>query len=313
MTQITEVTNSLQDSATSNYRDEYVSFGGARKEPVKATETAVDLLQSFAISTPSTVKKPTAKSSKPPVKPVHNQDSSVVPAKEDVSVHSKVDMNKEEAVRDMEHDSDEDDRDDRELRPHKHHHKLIESSSEQSEGDNDMVLLPVATVDDDKPSEDNSFTTLLHNKSYPGPGDEQPEVKWSTRAAHSTSTVTLMDQHKQYSCYIHPAAPWHRCKSLCRGYNNKMTEASLSSGVDKQETTHCDNKVTSPDECMGKHTGKVRKRRMKELEHLSSDSETEALKIVTADDVAANEQVIVNPSGTRTSKRVRRAPIKLRQ
>ena len=301
MTQINEVTNSLQDSATSYYRDENISFGGARKEPVKATETAVDLLQSFAISTPSTVKKPTTKSSKP-AKPVYNQDSSVVPTKEDVLVHVKVDMNKEETVRDTQQDSDDDGR---ELRLLKHHHKLIESSSDQSDGDNDIVLLPVATVDDDKPTKDNSFTTLLYNELYHGPSEE-PEVKWSTRVA-STNAVTFMDQHKQYSCCIHPAAPWHRCKSLYRG-NNRITEVASSGGMSKQT----DSKVTSPDDCIGKQTDRVRKRRMKEVEHQSSDSETESLKIVTADSVAANEQVIFNPSGTRTSKRVRRAPIKLR-
>ena len=310
MSQINEVTQSLQDSASSNYRDENLSFGGGRKEPVKATETAVDLLQSFSISTPSTVKRPVSKSSKP-TKPVHNQDISVVlSTKEDVSVDVKVDMNKEELLRDMEHDSDDDRRQDEESRLVKHRHKVIQSSSEESDGDNDIELLPVATVDDDRPTDDNSFTTLLHDKLYPGPSEE-PEVKWSTRTP-TTNKVSFMEQHKQYSCCIHPVAPWHRCRPLCRN-NNKISEASSTGAMDKQEITQSDNKVVSPEECTVKQTGRVRKRRLKEVEHLSSDSETESLKIVTTDNLAANEQIIVNPSRTRTSKRVRRAPIKLRQ
>lgn len=349
MTQINEVTHSLQDTATSNYRDENVSFGGIRKEPVKAKETAVDLLQSFAISTPSTVKKAPVKSSKPT-----KLESSVVPAREDASVPVK-DMIKEMPLKDVDHDGDIDhdggidhhdgdadqqvdhrDGDDHdaddvhndnkqatELKPPgpplKQHYKLIlsSSSSEESEGDNDTVLLPVVTADVDIRTDiynDNSFTTRLHNELYPC-SNEQPEVKWSPRTPSTATTVAYINKHKQYSCFIHPAAPWHRSRALCKRSITKVTKVSCSSPVlkDKPQEAACSGDRAT-DEATVKQSGRLRKRKTREAEHFSSDSDTEPpLKIIDTDNSAANEQVIINPTGTRTSKRVRRAPIKLRQ
>lgn len=297
MTQINEVTQSLQDTATSNYRDENISSGGTREEPVKAKETAVDLLQSFAISTPSTTTK------RPPAKAVKqaklvNQDNSTIVAKEDTA-----DVIREELLsRDVEHDEEENDmRQSKELKLHKQHNKVILSSSEES--DNDTVMSPSVTTHTDDVC--MVFTTTLHDKLYPC-HNEQPEVKWLTRLPSSTTNaaVMYMSDRKQYSCVIHPAAPWQRCRILCKQSNSKVIDVSGSSPVLKDKA---DN-----EDYISKQSIRFRRKRTKDSEHLSSDSETEPLKI-PADNPAANEQVAINPTGTRTSKRVRRAPIKLRQ
>ena len=288
MTQINEVTQSLQDTANSNYRDENISSGGTREEPVKAKETAVDLLQSFAISTPSaTAKRPPAKAVKQ-AKPV-NQDNSIV-GKEDTA-----DVIREElSSRDVEHDDDENDmRQSKELKSHK---QVILSSSEESDDD----VPSVTTHTDDVCM---VFTTTLHDKLYPC-HNEQPEVKWSARVPSTTNAAIMCkSDHERYSCVIHPAAPWQRCRILCRQSNSKVTDVLGSSPVLKDKDT---------EDYAPKHSSRFRRKRTKDSEHASSDSETEPLKI-SAENPATNEQVEINPTGTRTSKRVRRAPIKLRQ
>ena len=298
MTQINEVTQSLQDTATSNYRDENISSGGTREEPVKAKETAVDLLQSFAISTPSTTTKRPAKAVKQ-AKPV-NQDNCTIVAKEDTA-----DVIREELLsRDVERDDEENStRQSKELKSHKQHNKVILSSSEES--DDDTVMSPSVTTHTDDICV--VFTITLHDKLYPC-HDEQPEVKWSTAKLPSATSAAVMyaSDNKQYSCVIHPAAPWQRCRTLCRISNSKVTDVSGSSPVLKDKDK-ADNEDYTP-----KQSSRLRRKRTKDSEHPSSESETEPLKI-SADNPAANEQVVINPTGTRTSKRVRRAPIKLRQ
>jgi len=304
MTQINEVTHSLQDSVSSNYRDENISYGGAGREPVKATETAVDLLQSFAISSPSTVKKVPAKPAKT-TKPVHNQDGSTAVAKEDPLAlntgKSKEVTSKD--LKDVEYDDSE------VKKPLKHHRKVIASSSEESEVDDDVVLSPVATASN--VYNDNSFTTLLHDKLYPC-HNEQFEVKWSSRTTPVTNVVRTLEEYKHYSCFIHPAAPWQRCRPLCRQSSIDTLHSSQIIKDKQQETANDDERVPDEVECTARQSARLRKRRT-ESEHFSSDSDTEPLKIIPADNPEANEQVIVNPTRTRTSKRVRRAPIKLRQ
>ena len=323
MSQINEVTQSLQDTATSNYRDENISFGDARKEPVKATETAVDLLESFAISTP-TVKKVAAKPLKQP-KPASNHDGCTAVGKEDSPAVIKDDVSKEVSLKEVRNDDvkhDDDVRQSKESKSHKQHKMVVLSSSEESDVDNDAVPL-VSPITDDKNTgdvHDNSFTTILHDKLYPC-HDEQPEVKWSAKTTSSTNNIVSVytSECKQYSCLVHPAAPWHRCRQS----NSKVTDVSCSSPVlkdkpcssplvlkDKPQETICDDNKIGHDEA--KHTRRLRKKRRRESEHPSSDSETEPNKM-SADSPAANEQEVINPTGTRTSKRVRRAPIKLRQ
>lgn len=299
MTQINEVTNSLQDSVSSNYRDENISYDGTGREPVKATETAVDLLQSFAISSPSTVKKVLPTKSVKVTKPVHNQDGSTLVTKEDPSVL----LNSKEVP------SKEVDHDDSELKkPLKHYHKVIVSSSDESEVDyNTELLQPVAMDTASNVYNDNSFNTVLHDQLYPC-HNEQFEVKWSSRTATVTNVVTAMKEYKHYSCFIHPAAPWQRCKPLCRQSGTDTSHDGQTLKDKQQETTSNDEGAVPDEESIARHSARLGKRRT-ESEHLSSDSDTESLKI----NLAANEQAIVNPTGTRTSKRVRRAPIKLRQ
>ena len=310
MTEINEVTHSLQDSATSNYRDENISFGDARRQPVKATETAVDLLQSFAISTPTTmnVKKVVATKSFKQSRPSNSQDISTVVTKEECSSMVKTDKNQEVTS------SNED-----VLKQTKcHKHQVILSSSEESETYDvpSPAVTPLTVTDEGTASTiDNSFTTLLHNELYPC-YDEEVEVKWSSRTAAITTTneIMLMGQCKRYSCFIHPAVPWLRCRSLRGQSNSKITHSSNEEQLSKdnsQEPQSTDEVGLVPDKA-GRQSARLRKRR-RESEHLSSDSDDEPVKTITADNSAANEQVDATPTGTRTSKRVRRAPIKLRQ
>ena len=306
MTQINEVTHSLQGTASSSYRDDYMSYDGVRKEPVKATETAVDLLQSFAISTPSTVKKASGKPLKHS-KPPSNQDAPTAVNKEGSSVVIKNDARKElENVED-------DDVGVRQSKQCKQHNMTITSSSEEVDNDGvDCDDTVMSSVDRDKYSNDvdNSFTTLLHHELYPC-HKEEPEVKWTSRPPPSTTPVVLRNDYKQYSCFIHPAAPWQRCKRLHQHSRSNIAEVSCSSAAlkDKYQEVFSDEK--NQDEKTAKQRDRIRKKRKREIEYISSDSETESLKI--SDNAAANKQVEINPPETRTSKRVRRAPIKLRQ
>ena len=306
MTQINEVTCSLQDTASSNYRDENMLYDGVRKKPVKATETAVDLLQSFAISNPSTLKKAPAKSLKQS-KPSYNQDAPTAVSKEGPSVVIRNDASKE--LEDVEDDGV------RLSTQCKQHNMAITSSSEEVDYDgvecNDTAMSP---IDDDKHINDvdKSFTTLLHRELYPC-HEEEPEVKWSSRPPLSTTPVLFMNNYKQYSCFIHPAAPWQRRKRSHQHSTRDVAEVSCSSAVltDKRQETVCSEERDHDEEKTVKQRDRLRKKRKREFEHISSDSETEPPKI--SDNPAANIQVAVDPPETRTSKRVRRAPIKLRQ
>jgi len=339
MEQISNVTTSLQESfEDSHYKNENSLYTNLEREKVKRTETAEDLLQSFAISSSAVSKKAPPKLMKPP----RTEHSHNAASKESTIM-------KQSSTKSVDQDTVSVTKPKREVKPLKHHRFVI-SSSEESDGEQATDVKVV----NPPPSTDNgqSFTAHLHAIIYPGV-IEQAEVVWSdktttlwnTKADSITETI-----HTRRSYIIHPAVPWIRCRSLYKTETPDNIEPSDGSTADVSATedntptgtvTLSDmprprddnrpsdkvavgNKQFEGDiatETEPRHSSRLRKRKLGH--HPSSDSEGERapvsagqkkIKLDTPPPDEANEpSAAFTPTGTRTSKRVRRAPVKLRQ
>ena len=333
MEQISKVTSSLQESLEdSHYKNENSFYTNLEREKVKTTETAEDLLQSFAISSSTVSKKVPPK----PVKPPRIEHSHNVASKESATV-------KQSTAKSVDLDTVSVTKPKREVKPLKHHRFVI-SSSEESDGEQ-------ATDDKTPPSMDNgrSFTAHLHATIYPGV-TEQAEVVWSDKATPMGNTkidnITDTKHSSRWSYIIHPAVPWMRHRSLYKIETTDNIEPNNDATPDvnairDSNPTDTSNIPTSGDgdrssdkaavgskqfeedtamETEPRHSSRLRKRKG---HHPSSDSESERtpvaagekkIKLDTPPPDEANElSAASTPTGTRTSKRVRRAPVKLRQ
>ena len=342
MEQISNVTTSLQESLEeSHYKNEHSSYNNLEREKAKTTETAEDLLQSFAISSSTVSKKVPPKLVKPSrTEAPHN----VTKEKEGTLKHSTT-------TKSVDQDTVSITKPKREVKPLKHHRFVI-SSSEESDGEqaiDDKVVNP------SPPSTDNgrSFTAHLHAKIYPGI-IEQAEVVWSdkTTLLGNVQADNISDaKHCRWSYTIHPAVPWVRRRSLYKTETADSVEPSDNTTADDNEvkdntptdTVTPSDKLTPSDddgpsdknaaenkdfeednnvtETESRHSSRLRKRKLGHLP--SSDSEGERtptvaqkkFKLDTPPPIdEANEPPDAHtPTGTRSSKRVRRAPVKLRQ
>jgi len=336
MEQISNVTSSLQESLEdSHYKKENSFYTNLEREKVKTTETAEDLLQSFAISSSTVSKKVPPK----PVKPPRTEHSHNVASKESATV-------KQSTAKSVDQGTVSITKPKREVKPLKHHRFVI-SSSEESDGEQatyDKTVNPPASIDNGR-----SFTAHLHATIYPGVS-EQAEIVWSDKATPmgNTKIDNIIDtkHSSRWPYIIHPAVPWMRRRSLYKiettdniEPNNDATSDvnAIRDGTptDTSNMPTCSDGDRSSDkatfgskqfeedtvmETEPRHSSRLRKRKG---HHPSSDSESERapvaavqkkIKLDTPPPDDANELPAAStPTGTRTSKRVRRAPVKLRQ
>jgi len=337
MEQIDNVTTSLQESfEESHYKNERSPYSNSERQKVKMTETAEDLLQSFAISSTSSA---VAKKVPPPkpVKPPRSDLPHNIAIKEDTvkqNTTSKSVNQEDETVSVV--------KPKRDVKPLKHHRFVISSSSEESEDEQAEAVNLTPSTDNGQ-----SFTAHLHATIYRGV-EEQAEVKWSgkTTPQGNAQADNPTDTKLVRSYNIHPAVPWVRRKSL---YKIKTADVVVSDSVTADDSTVSDNapydNVTPSDENIlsdkaaagekefeedssnvmeteTRHSSRIKKRKLGHRHSSDSEGEraaaTAAIKKIKLDtpppiDEAVESPAASTPTGTRTSKRVRRAPVKLRQ